>query len=257
MYELLVSLIKPLPFFFAMGTIGLVWTWRGRGGGSRRPLAMVTASFACLAISCTPAFAFFACGTLEWMYPWVVGRPEEPIDAIVVFSCEFSHSHPLRPEPEMGRDTLLRCQRALRMYRQDSPLPVLVSGGEIKFDSRGATSAGEMAKFLALQGVAKSDLLIEDRSATTYENAVESAKLLRKHGLNKVALVVDHVDLFRAVRCCEKQGIQVVPCGTNRRAARFEWTAANFVPSPRGAAATHRAAHEWLGVAWYLLKGRM
>src|SRR5207302_1379541 len=84
-----------------------------------------------------------------------------------------------------------RRRRAAEMYRQGPPCPVLVSGGKVDPDSPEPPCARVMREFLLHQGVAASDLIEEDASRSTYENAVESARLLGARGLRKVLLVTD------------------------------------------------------------------
>jgi hypothetical protein len=61
----------------------------------------------------------------------------------------------------------------------------------------------------------------------------------------------------RAVRCFRKQGLVVTPSPCRHRATEFCFCAASLLPDPRAAAACAEAAHEWLGLAWYWLCGRI
>ncbi len=157
---------------------------------------------------------------------------------------------------ELGGDTLYRCLRAAEVYRQGKPCPVLVSGGKVNPEAPGPTLAAAMRDFLLRQGVAEEDLIVEDRSTTTYENAVESCRLLEERGLHKIVLVTDAAHMYRAADCFRKQGAEVVPCGCRYRATGMEWSPWAFVPNPAAAGASQEALHEWLGTAWYRLRGR-
>jgi uncharacterized SAM-binding protein YcdF (DUF218 family) len=114
-----------------------------------------------------------------------------------------------------------------------------------------------MAKFLRKLGVKESDLLIENTSRTTYENATESKKLLDKLPCRKVILVTEGIHLHRAVLCFRKQGIEVAPSGCRYRATEFKPSVNVFLPSLSGIAGCQEAAHEWLGTAWYWACGRI
>jgi len=115
-----------------------------------------------------------------------------------------------------------------------------------------------MRDFLLQQpGISESDLIVEGRSGTTYENAVETRRLLDERGIHKVVLVTDAPHLGRAVACFRKQGMDVVPCGCRYRTGRMEWSVGMFVPDLGSSGGCQEALHEWLGTAWYRLRGRL
>ena len=68
-----------------------------------------------------------------------------------------------------------------------------------------------MRDFLIEQGIEDSCLIVESQSENTYENAVESGKLLRTRGVRHVVLITDADHMFRASRCFRKQGLEVTP----------------------------------------------
>jgi uncharacterized SAM-binding protein YcdF (DUF218 family) len=156
----------------------------------------------------------------------------------------------------MDQSSMERCLAAARLYRQ-RPCPVLVSGGKVEEDAPGPSFASVLGEFLEQLGVSKSDLILEEDSRTTYENAVESAVLLRERHIGGVVLVVDAVDMRRAAGCLRKQGIAVTAAPCYFRATRFRPALTTFVPSPGGAARVERVWHEWLGIAWYWCHGRL
>jgi uncharacterized SAM-binding protein YcdF (DUF218 family) len=98
---------------------------------------------------------------------------------------------------------------------------------------------------------------MEDRSRTTYENAVETAKHLRERKVQRIVLVTEAVHLLRAKLCFEKLGLHVTPAGCNYQATTFDWSPINFLPSPEAAVHVDRVAHEWLGLIWYRFHGRI
>jgi len=134
---------------------------------------------------------------------------------------------------------------------------VLVSGGKVDPTTPGPTLAELMRDLLLELGVAEDDLILEDRSRNTYENALQSASLLREREIETVQLVADAVDLVRAELCFRKQGLKVVPSGCNYRATAWRWRLFGFLPSPGAAKCIERVTHEWLGIAWYRLRGRI
>ena len=59
--------------------------------------------------------------------------------------------------------------------------------------------------------VPDSSIWTEERSHSTYENALYGAEVLRSHGVARIVLVVEAQSMVRAAACFRKQGIAVVP----------------------------------------------
>jgi uncharacterized SAM-binding protein YcdF (DUF218 family) len=255
MYRLLVELLQPFLLLYLLAALMLLNLWR-KHREDRRRLLYATIPLFLLGLWCMPALSYLALGSLEWSYPPLKERPKDA-QAIVVLSGYARPADSVRPQSELGEDTLYRCLRAAEIYRQGDPCPVLVSGGVVDADSNKPACAPLMRDFLVQLGVPASNVIVEDLSSTTWENAVQSHKLLEKRGITRVVLVTDAMHLFRAVRCYRKQGIEVVPCGCRYQATEFEADLAHFLPSAAGASGMQDAWHEWLGSAWYWLRGRI
>ena len=253
MYRFAVNLAQPYALLFLLSGLALVRLWRRREPRGR-PVLLALSLAALVALS-TPAFSHLALGSLEWQYPPAGPRPADA-DAIVVLSGGARAAEATGGEVELDEDSFHRCCHAARLYHQGKPCPVLVSGGKVDPEWDGPPFAELMGAFLVQLGVRESDLILETSSRTTYENAVESGKLLQRHGLRRVVLVTDAVDLYRAVRCFRKQGIDPVPSASFYRTGTFEWSLFSFLPSPGAARGCQRAWHEWCGVLWYRLQGR-
>jgi uncharacterized SAM-binding protein YcdF (DUF218 family) len=133
----------------------------------------------------------------------------------------------------------------------------VVSGGNPNEAGSDLVGATVMRDFLIQLGVNANDVLVEDLSRTTYENAVNCRRLLDEQHVHKVLLITDGVHMRRALACFRKQGIDAIPAGCNYRATRFVGSISSFLPDPEAAEWTGRASHEWLGLAWYWLRGRI
>jgi uncharacterized SAM-binding protein YcdF (DUF218 family) len=249
MYRWIVDLLQPYALAYLATGLAIANLWRKRAGRPRW-LALVTVAFLLLTALSMPAVGYLAVGSLEWRYPPLEQRPEDT-EAIVVLAGGT------RGERELDEDTLRRCLHAAELYRQGRPCPVLVSGGKADPSSQVPACSRLMSDFLVQLGVSKQDLIVEDRSRTTYENAVECRRLLEQHRLAQVVLVTDAVDMYRTVRCFRKQGVAVVPSPCHYRARGWGWSVLGFLPNPNAARGVTRAWHEWLGMGWYWLRGRV
>jgi uncharacterized SAM-binding protein YcdF (DUF218 family) len=253
MYHLVVELLQPFALLYLLAGLVLFKLWRQRRE-QRRPLLILTAALCALFLCSTSLASYLALGSLEWFYPPRQHRPEDA-QAIVILAGYVRPADGVRRQPELGQDTLYRCLEGVELYHQGQPCPVLVSGGTVE-DAK-PTCAPLMRDFLVKLGVPATDILVEDHSRTTWENAIESHKLLEPRRIRKILLVTDAAHLFRAERCFRNQGMEVVPWGCRYRATTFSPELNHFLPSPMGGAGVLDASHEWLGVAWYWLHGRI
>jgi uncharacterized SAM-binding protein YcdF (DUF218 family) len=254
MYGLAELLLRPHVLLCLAVTLALVRLWR-RGGEGRRPWWLLL-PFVGLLLLCLPVTTHLATGSLEWHYPPLRERPADA-GAVVVLGGYVRPADSMRPEPELGVDTLYRCLKAAEVYHQGVPLPVLVSGGPANADGSGPTIAGLMRDFLQKLGVKPADLWVEDRSRTTHENAVFSCEILGQRGVRKIVLVTDAAHLPRALGCFRKQGVEAVPCGCRYHGGTFVLALENFLPDPSAARGFQEAWHEWFGLGWYWLRGRI
>jgi uncharacterized SAM-binding protein YcdF (DUF218 family) len=226
--------------------------WRNRRE-TRRRLLLVSIPLVLLVIVCIPAVGYVALGTLEWPYPRI-SVPAQP-EVLVVLSGYLRGPDDDHPRVELGEDTLNRCQHAVSIYKLCKGSRILVSGGMSENVPEGPRLAEVMLDFLLDQGVQRTDLILENLSRDTHENAVESSKLLRHRGIDRIVLITDARHMFRAARCFEKEGVQVTPAPCNYVTTKFRnrWT--SYLPSINGAARFQEAFHEWLGLAYYWVRG--
>jgi uncharacterized SAM-binding protein YcdF (DUF218 family) len=255
LYNLVVSLLRPYTLLFLLTGLAVANLWRRRRE-SRGRLLLAVVPFGLLTMISLPLVSYVALGTLEWRYPPPGRRPTEA-EAIVVLSGSVRARGAVRHRDALGSDSLDRCLEAAEVYLQGPPLPLLATGGKVDPSEPGPPCAQLMADFLRGKGVRDADLIVEDRSRSTYENAVESRKLLDKRRIRKVILVTEATHMRRSEHCFRKQGIEVIPWACNHRATPLTPSLSLILPSPGAAKACTDVAHEWLGLAWYWLRGRI
>jgi uncharacterized SAM-binding protein YcdF (DUF218 family) len=194
-------------------------------------------------------------GTLEKRYS-VDPVPRGSGDAIVVLSAGVYPADASQPQALPDWDCFLRCERAAWLYRNWKPLPIVVSGGEIG-DAPGTNLADTMHRFLEQLGVPASMIWSEGRSRNTYENALYTAELLRAKGVSRVVLVTEAYHMPRSERCFRKQGLEITPAPCAFRRIQFHGGWMQYFPSPQAARWNGNALHEWVGLFWYRLSGRI
>jgi len=254
MYRLLVELLQPFTILYVAVLVGLIVLWRRKP--ENRRLRWLAIPLVVLTILCTPAMAYFALGSLEWQYPPREGLPED-VDTLVVLSGYAFRADAVRKVPVLAMDSQFRCSHAAYLYREYGPLRIVVSGGKVDPDDKGASLAEMMRDYLVRHGVAESDIVVEQGSRNTYENASATAEVLAPYDVEKIGVVTTATHLPRAVWCFEKQGFEVTAVGTDYLANHFNWSILSFVPRIQAAGDIHRVFHEWLGIAIYKARGRI
>jgi uncharacterized SAM-binding protein YcdF (DUF218 family) len=153
-------------------------------------------------------------------------------------------------------DSIYRCLHAASLYRERGPCLVVACGGVVREDWDAPPLAHLMRDFLIQAGVRPDDIRLEDASKTTYENAAYCRPLLESLKIDEIVLVTDALSMPRAARCFQRQGLHVKPqscCASSCPDFSLE----SFWPSPQAAMLVQAVWHEWLGLAWYRVKGRI
>jgi uncharacterized SAM-binding protein YcdF (DUF218 family) len=121
----------------------------------------------------------------------------EPRDAIVVLGAR------LTPAGELTEVLAERVAAAVALYRAGGAPRVVVSGGRTGRAPRAEAAA--LVDALAVAGIA--EVLVEDRSRTTAENARYCAALLAPAGVRSVWIVTQPFHARRAVRLFCRAGL--------------------------------------------------
>ncbi len=226
---------------------------RIRGRRQPRALAFFTLT---LFLLTWPPLSWLATGSLEWWYT-DQPQPQGEADAIVILSGAAEPPGPYRPVAHLSRDSYSRCRHGAWLYKNWKAVPVMVCGGLPSAAAGAETVAAYMKDFLEAEGVPSGDIIEEGRSATTYENALFAAELLGQRQLGKIALVTDGWHMPRAAACFRARGLEVLAAPSSLRSASFEGPLARWLPSHHALVQNERVLHEWLGLAWYGLSGRL
>ncbi len=214
-YPIVSRLVHPYaPLIIILGLVIARFWWKGRL--SRMQRLSITFPYLLLLVMSLPAVSFLAFAALERPYPPLECRPKQ-VEAIVILGGYVSTPAGDQGYCVLGADTLSRCLHGAQLFHQGEPCWVIVSGGRVDQNQAGHTVAAAMRDFLISKGVPSDYILLEDRSANTYENAVASSKLLKDRGIEQVVLVTDAASLLRAEKCFQRQGVEVIPSGCRYR----------------------------------------
>jgi uncharacterized SAM-binding protein YcdF (DUF218 family) len=94
---------------------------------------------------------------------------------------------------------------------------------------------------------------VEDRSRTTWENAVYTQQLLHADNVTTVVLVTSAWHMRRAVWSFERVGLHAIPYPAPLTYDAFD-RIQDYLPSLRALEESYHALHEAIGLAYYWLR---
>lgn len=254
MYSLIAQLFEPYTFLLLGLTALMIYScWRT--APRRRFLTIAVALLLLLNVLSTRFISGLALRSLESPFPATEGIPEST-DTIVVLGGSLVTESIAEARVRLGTTSVTRCLYAARLYRKAGRCRVIVAGGHMSPLLPNATLAAAMRDFLVEVGVNAVDITLEPDSTTTWENAVNVKPLLERDGRSRVWLVTEATHMRRSAQCFRAQQIDVVPAPCAHRALLMSLGPGSFLPTSTGIAQVDEVVHEWLGIAWYRLRGR-
>lgn len=200
--------------------------------------------------------AQFLIRTLESEFPPVRIEEVPESDVIVVLGGAINPMtyYPERVEILSAGDRMT--ESVLLFRNRKAPLLLFTGGSGVLFQQK-VSESDSARKFFLDFGVPEDFLLIEGISRNTKENAIETAKILRENGLNKIILVTSAFHMKRSLGVFQKEGLEVFPFPTDYRALRIDVNWDTIIPSVGALDTSTIALKEWIGIMAYKLKGFM
>lgn len=161
---------------------------------------------------------------------------------------------PDRIHTHKGADRFLH---PLQLYRLGKIEQFLITGGDGRITGTAVPEAEQIEKVLLMAGVAEEDIITESNSRNTYENAVNTAKLLAEHPeWKKRLLVTSAFHMRRSAACFKKAGIETDVYSTDFYSApRYLTPDETIVPNAGSLSNWHLLIHEIAGYIVYKLMG--
>lgn len=181
-------------------------------------------------------------------------RPEQPVrppGAIVMLGGVVS-----RPRFSSSYYELLgsadRFVEAVRLAHLYPEAPLLITGGSSAVISTQFREADVLGRLAAEMGLPGRRLVLDREARNTYENAVNTKKLLGKTS-GDVLLITSAAHMPRAVACFRKVGMTVIPWPVDHH--RTGSGPGSWVPKPQTLLRCAAAMHEYLGWLAYWVLG--
>jgi len=255
-YKTIKLLVYPLAWILILLVLAFVWSWGHRIRRGRLCLLLALVLTYGLSI---PAVSRQLAWSLEGRYP-ARAIPSSPgldrYDAVVVLAGGVEWKGGLIPEDRLKPSTLERVLYGRELMLAGLAQTVVLSGGSAQvFDgSEHPAEAVIMERFLRSLGHQDWTIQTETRSRTTYENAVETAHLLRPSA--RIALVTSALHMPRAMAFFARQGVTTVAFPCEFTAGPPEPKGLDYIPRIVALRQSSAAIHEWVGLAAYKLAGK-
>lgn len=164
--------------------------------------------------------------------------------AIIVLGGGTSYDRQRRLVPK--GDAITRIDLAASLYKRciemEKECFVIVSGGNPQHHEQ--SEADLYGSLLLAAGVKRADLILENQSLDTYENARNTEKILRSRPYDSSVLITSSLHMHRAMLAFEAFGLHPQPTVAFIR-PQFTW----WRPHPKGWFDSNSALHELVGIA--------
>lgn len=189
----------------------------------------------------------------ERQYPASPLDQHPSVSAIVILGGDVALPLAPRTNSEIQGNRVLH---AYRLYKARKAQLIIISGGNV-FPQGGVQSeAFYTAKVLREWGIPGEVILIEGRSRNTYENALETRKILKDKQIDKILLVTSAFHMPRALATFRTAGIDAVPSPSSYSIADYTRPRIlDWVPSVGNLVRMQAVIHENLGILVYRYRG--
>jgi uncharacterized SAM-binding protein YcdF (DUF218 family) len=171
---------------------------------------------------------------------------------IVVLGGGLNYYSKDKAEPSLH--SMQRLVKAYQLHRK-LKTPLIYSGG-IAIGQEKISEADSAESFLFSLGMNRSFYISENQAQTTFENAAYLKKWIEDNKIEKVYLVTSAYHILRSAAVFKGQNIDflIVHSGFIYD-HKFSWL--DYLPNRGALTANLSALHEWFGLAWYYIRGRI
>lgn len=150
-----------------------------------------------------------------------------------------------------------RMIQALQLYHDGRIKKILLTGGSGFVNYQEWKESGLIADVLVKSGIPAADIILENNSRNTYENAEFSARILKQGNFGSDFLLITSAShMRRSMACFEKAGIKTTPFSVDPRSNTGIHTLDKLIqPDAENLVNWDNLLHEWVGMVMYRLMG--
>jgi uncharacterized SAM-binding protein YcdF (DUF218 family) len=152
-----------------------------------------------------------------------------------------------------------RITHALQLYQEGKIKKILITGGQGLNPVNSQSEAEVLQRFLLMTGVPAEDMMIEDQSKNTAQNAEFSKSFLEEKGISitqEFVLITSAFHMSRAKGCFDKVGLKTITFPTDYYSSDTKFDIPTLLfPDPYSIFMWHKLVKEWIGIAVYRIVG--
>ena len=217
------------------------------------PRVLCGLGFAVLVLLATPAIATRGYRALETCTPASPLRSE--YDAVVVLAGMVSLD--LSDERHLEFNGAVdRILAGIDEIRSGRARVLILSGGTGELMGSRHLEADLLKSFATRQGVEAERILVDSSSRNTWENAVETRRIVARHAMGRILLVTSAAHLPRALGCFRAVGIHPDVLPVDFVAVPAPWDDfRSYLPNSNALGLSGRLVREGVGLVVYWSKG--
>jgi uncharacterized SAM-binding protein YcdF (DUF218 family) len=257
MYHLIKSTTTPIVWVLILIASGLLVAWFLR----RKKKSLIGWPFVIVAGLVLYSFSIPAVSnrllySLERQHRYPEDEVLSDLDLLVVLGAGYRPSGGSRESAEPTGLAYARVFGGVKAFKKSRAKTLAFCEG---WGEQTAESGAEVMKALAMQlGVQEDEIITEDSSQNTMDNAVQLKKLLPGQGQSHIGLVTSALHMPRSQRVFKRvfpqEMIVPVPVGYRFDHRKRNNSLKSFIPSSRALQASTDALHEWIGMLWYAIR---
>ena len=144
---------------------------------------------------------------------------------------------------------------AIELYKLGKIEKIIISGGNGDLINNGMKESEWSRSFLINMGIESQDILLENSSRNTIENAQNTAMLIKSDIAQKVLLITSAKHMKRAKFCFNKKNFKIdcypTDCTNSDITLSFDYL---FIPNIDALDKWESLIHEWIGYIVYRIK---
>ena len=213
----------------------------------------ILTGFGLLLLSAIPVVPMQMAKIIETIPPLSASELANPsAEAIVILSGGHHSNNQEYGGGNVNSTTLERVRYGAQLFHA-TRLPILVSGGMV-YENEKLSEAELMRR--SLHGSFRIPVKwVEDQSRNTWENALNSASMLHKAGIQRVLLVTHASHMKRAVHAFESNGLIAIPAPTMFTSADADRPFyLQLIPNAHSILLSRQLSLELIGLIWYQLR---
>jgi uncharacterized SAM-binding protein YcdF (DUF218 family) len=250
--KLLPVLIYPLGLAILLGLAALLLV--GRRARRIGRLALFLA-LVILWVASTPAFSQWLLWQLEGQVPAVALEDAPNASVAIVLGGAIGQPIAPRVAPDL-LDSVDRVVDTARLYRAGKVSAVLVTAGNLPWQTSAKSEAELIADLLVELGVPRAAITVETASRNTYENAANARAIFAEYGWTGGLLVTSAFHMPRALAVFRRAELPVSPVTSDVRVHfPFVESPLDLLPDAFALDQTTDAIKELVGLLVYRLRG--